>query len=395
MSGSESFLPRSRALDSLPSYPLADLPARKRELTQRGIEVIDLGAGDARLPPPDPAVSRLRAVAGDPEFSRYGFQMGLPEFREEVARWMASRFGVTLDPYREIHPLIGSKEGITHLALGCLNPGDVAILPDPGFLAYLGGVVLSGAEPYLAPLRPESGFRVVFDELPEDVVKRARLLYLNYPNNPTTATVDVGYYREAVSFCRRNGIALIQDHAYSEIAFDGYRPPSVLEVKGAEEIAVEFHSLSKTYNMTGWRLGWIAGNPELVGRLARAKSFIDTGPYLAVQAGGVEALRSHGEWVPRNVAVFEARRNAGVDALREEGFEVSRPRATMYLWVRVPGEESSASFTRRALEEEGVVLFPGAGMGAGGEGFFRIALTVPEGRLAEAARRLGRLRRRA
>lgn len=374
-----------------PPYPLADVPQIKRDLLARGVDVIDLGAGDADLPPPPAAVEALIGAASDPRMSRYGFQLGLPAYREAISRWMGERFGVELDPFKEVLPIIGSKEGIAHLALCYVNPGDLTIVPDPGYLPYLGGTLLAGGEPYLVPLRPEHDFLLPFDELPEDVVRRARIMYLNYPNNPTAAIAPLDYLRRAVAFCREHGILLAYDNAYSEIAFDGYRPPSIFEVEGAKDVAVEFHSFSKTYNMTGWRIGWAAGGADAIAALSRIKSFVDTGAYMGVQAAGVAALESSAEWVPGNVAAFKERRDAAAEALRAQGFQVELPRATMYLWVPVPGGEDSESFARRALVEQGVVIMPGAALGAGGEGFFRLALTQSSARLEEAASRLGQL----
>ncbi len=355
------------------------------------MDVIDLGAGDADLAPPPAVVEAISRALDDPSMSRYPFQLGLPALRERIASWMADRFGVEVDPMAELLPLIGSKEGIAHLPLALLDPGDVAVIPDPGYQAYRGGVILAGATPYLIPLRPENDFRIDLRALPEEVQARTRLVYLNYPNNPTAATVPTEYLAEVVDFCRERGAVLLYDHAYSEIAFDGYRPPSILEIDGAREVAIEFHSFSKTYNMTGWRLGWAAGNAGVVGALSRLKTFVDTGVFKAVQAAGVAALDSWGEWLPGNVAVFRRRRDAAVAALNAAGFPVEAPRASMYLWIPVPGGDSKA-FALRALREEGVVVLPGASLGEGGEGFFRIALTVEETRLVEAVERLGRLR---
>jgi LL-diaminopimelate aminotransferase len=382
--------PKSRTLEALPGYPLAGFKERRLELEASGVDVIDLGAGDADLAPPPAVVEALHAAARNPAMSRYPYQVGLPAFRRAVAAWMELRFGVGLDPASELLPLIGSKDGLAHLPFAYVNAGDVAVMPDPGYQAYRGGTILAGGEPWMVPLRPEHDFLVPLDSLPAEVVARTRILYLNYPNNPTAASAPDAYYEQAIAFCREHDIVLVHDHAYSEIAFDGYRPPSILQFPGARDVAIEFHSLSKTYNMTGWRLGWAAGNRELVGALSKVKTFVDTGVFLGVQAAGVAALESWSEWVPRNVAVFRCRRDAAVAAMRAAGFEVTVPRATMYLWIPVPGRESSRDFARRVLDEQGVMVLPGSSLGDGGEGFFRIALTVSEDRLVEAASRLGR-----
>lgn len=383
--------PISRAVEELPGYPLAGIARRKKELLDSGADVIDLGAGDADLAPPPAAVEALRKAAGDPSLGRYPFQLGLPAFREAVARWMGTRFGVDLDPYQEILPLIGSKEGIAHLAMAVVDPGTAAIIPDPGYQPYAGGTVLAGGDVERVPLREEHGFRPPLDEWSADLLERARILFLNYPNNPTAGTADLEYFRGAVELCRRHEMVLVHDHAYSEIAFDGYRPPSLLEAEGARDVGIEFHSLSKTYNLTGWRLAWAAGNADLVEALSKVKSYVDTGAYLGIQSAGVAALRSWSEWVPGNVARFQTRRDVLVEALRRAGFQVSPPRATMYCWVPVPGGEPSETFASRALEQEGVVVLPGGGLGRGGEGFVRLALTVEEDRLEAAAERLGRV----
>jgi LL-diaminopimelate aminotransferase len=377
--------------DTFPAYPLADVPQIKRDLVAQGVDVIDLGAGDADLAPPPAAVDALMEAARNPAMGRYAFQLGLPAYREEVAAWMERRFGVSLDPFREVLPLIGSKEGIAHLAFCYVGAGDVTIMPDPGYQPYIGGTLLAGGEPYLVPLRPENDFLIPLDEIPEDVARRAKILYLNYPNNPTAAIAPRGYLEQAVEFCRRHGILLAYDNAYSEIAFDGYRPPGILEIDGARDVAVEFHSFSKTYNMTGWRIGWAAGNASVIAAMQRVKSFVDTGQFLGIQAAARAALQSWETWVPGNVAAFRDRRDALVAALRRGGFEVPEPAATMYLWVPVPGGGESEPFARRALLEHGVVIMPGAAMGRGGEGFFRAALTQPAARLEEAAARLARL----
>ena len=381
----------SKRLESLPPYPFADLPVIKRELRAKGVDVIDLGVGDADLAPPPAAVEALRSSAGDPVNSRYSFQLGLVPYRDAVAAFMLDRFGVHLDPMRELLPLIGSKEGIFHLPFALLDPGDMTIVPDPGYQAYVGGTVFAGGEPHVVPLRAENDFLIPLGDLPREVVRRARILFLNYPNNPTTAIAPLSYLEEAVAFCREHEMVLAYDNAYSEIAFDGYRPPSIFEVEGAREVAIEFHSLSKTYNMTGWRVGWAAGDERLIAALAKVKSFADTGVPFTVQHAGTAALETRNEWLPGNVAVFRARRDAAVAALRAGGFDVATPRATMYVWVPLPAGETSEGFARRLLVQEGVAVMPGSSLGAGGEGFFRIALTLPEARIREAAERIARV----
>ena len=376
----------------LPAFPLAQMKAMRARLEAEGVDVIDLGAGDSGLAPPRAAIARLQEAVEDPTFSSYPFQRGLPEFREAVSRWMKRRFGLDVDPWTDVLPLLGSKDGIAHMPFAFMDQGDVAVIPDPGYTPYVGGVTLAGGEPYLVPLRPEHDFLIPLDDLPEDVAARTRILYLNYPNNPTTAVAPDAYYREAIEFCAKRGALLAHDHAYSELAFDGYRPRSILEFDGARDVALEFHSLSKTYNMTGWRLGWAVGNPDLITALQTVKTFVDTGPFLAVQAAGAAALNGAEDWVPGNVEVFRRRRDALGGALKDAGFDIRLPEATMYLWVPVPaGAGSSEDFGRRALEEQGVIVLPGATLGQGGEGFFRVALTQPEERLAEAGRRLGAL----
>ena len=355
------------------------------------MDVIDLGAGDADLAPPAAAVEALARAARDPRMSRYGFGLGLPEFREAIVAWMARRFGLTFDPMREVVPLIGSKEGIGHIAVGFAERGDIAVIPEPGYLAYLGGTVLADATPHVVPLRQRNGFLLELDELPRNVLARARIVYVNYPNNPTSATAPRDYLERLVARCRELDALLVYDNAYSELAYDGYRPASIFEVEGAREVAVEFHSLSKTYNMTGWRCGWAVARPEVAAVLAKVKSFLDTGAFMAVQAAGVAALASWSDFLPGNLEVFRARRDAAVSAFRAAGFACELPRATMYLWVSLPDGVASAAFAERLMSEEGVIVLPGSAFGAGGEGFFRVSFIVPPERLTEAASRAGRV----
>ncbi|HEY4956057.1 MAG TPA: aminotransferase class I/II-fold pyridoxal phosphate-dependent enzyme [Gemmatimonadaceae bacterium] len=385
-------MPRySERLLGLPDYPMAAIPAKKRELVARGVDVIDLGAGDADLAPPPAAVKRMAEAVANPAMSRYGFGLGLMEYRESIVKWMRGRFGLEFDPVREIVPLLGSKEGIAHLALAYVNQGDVTIVPEPGYLSYLGGTLLSEGSPYTVALRPGNDFLVDLDEIPEHVLKQAKILYLNYPNNPTAAIAPVDYLESVVKRCRELDILLVYDNAYSEIAFDGYVPPSIFEIDGARDVAIEFHSMSKTYNMTGWRCGWAAGRPEVIGALAQVKSFVDTGNFMAVQAAAASALDNSASFIPGNVAIFRERRDAAVESFQKNGFACDTPRATMYLWIRLPEHITSAEFAQFLIEEEGVVVMPGSNFGIGGEGFFRVSFVTSPARIREAADRAGQV----
>jgi LL-diaminopimelate aminotransferase len=385
-------MPRPAArLELLPEYSLGKFPEKKRELIARGVDVIDLGAGDADLAPPSKAVERLASAARNPAMSRYGFGLGLVEYREAVSRFMKRRFDLDFNPLSEVVPLIGSKEGISHVALAYAEEGDVAIIPEPGYLAYVGGSQLAGAEPYRYELRPETNFLVDLDQIPPEVLKRARILYLNYPNNPTSAIAPREYLESVVRRCKELDILLVYDNAYSEMAFDGYVPPSIFEIDGARDVAIEFHSMSKTYNMTGWRCGWAVGSKELIAPLARVKLFVDTGAFMAVQAAAAAALDDWAEFSPRNIATFKERRDAAVAAFRENGFECEAPKATMYLWIPLPEHITSAEFAEFLMEEEGVIVLPGSSFGKGGEGFFRVSFVTSPERLREAANRAGRV----
>ena len=376
---------------TLPEYPLATIPQKKRALVARGVDVIDLGAGDADLAPPPKALEALTTAAHTPAMNRYGFGLGLVAYRETIAAWMRKRFGLRFDPYTEIVPLIGSKEGIAHLALAYLEPGRIGIIPEPGYNAYQGGAMLASGQPYRYALRPRTNFLVDLDDIPSDTLHQTRVLYLNYPNNPTAAVAPRDYLEKVVARCRELDILLVYDNAYSELAFDGYVPPSIFEIDGARDVAIEFHSLSKTYNMTGWRCGWSVASAEISSVLTKVKSFTDTGQFMAVQAAGVAALESYDEFVPGNVRTFKERRDAAVQSFSAAGFSCDIPRATMYLWIPLPDGVPSALFANRLLDEEGVVVMPGSGFGAGGEGFFRISFITSPERIAEAARRAGRV----
>jgi LL-diaminopimelate aminotransferase len=358
------------------------------------MDVIDLGAGDADLAPPPAVIERIAEAARIPTMSRYGFALGLVEYREAVARFMKRRFGQDFNPLKEIIPLIGSKEGISHLAFAYLTKGDYAIVPEPGYNSYVGGTLLAEATPYKYPLRPENGFLVDLDKIPAEVLKKTKILYLNYPNNPTSATAPTEYLEEIVRRCKELDILLVYDNAYSELAYDGYVPPSIFEIKGARDVAIEFHSMSKTYNMTGWRCGWACGKQEFVGALGKVKSFIDTGTFMAVQAAAATALDKCADWIPTNVAAFKERRDAAVEAFSAAGFPVAAPKATMYIWCPLPKNIPSAVFGERLLQDEGVIVLPGSLFGPGGEGFFRVSFVTSSERLREAATRAGRVLKR-
>jgi LL-diaminopimelate aminotransferase len=388
-------VPLSRRVAALPGYPLAEIPTIKRHLIESGVDVIDLGAGDNDTPPPEPVVEALREAVRDPALSRYGFQQGLPAFRRSIAAYLGRRFGLTVDPVSEVALLIGSKEGIAHLPFAVTNPGDVCIVPEPGYQAYLGGTLLADATPHLVPLRAEREFLVDLDAVPREVLARTRLVFLNYPNNPTAAVAPLSYLERVIETCARYGILLAYDNAYCDLTYDGYVAPSIFQVDGAREVAVEFFSLSKTFSMTGWRLGWAVGRPELIGALAKVKSYTDTGPFLALQRAACVALDRAEEFGARIRAVLVERRDVALDALAAIGLPAPRPRAAMYLWVPLPRGLASAPFARRVLEEEGVVLLPGSAFGPAGEGFVRIALTAGPERLREAVGRVGRVLARA
>ncbi len=376
---------------SLPEYPLAKIPEQKRQLIARGMDLIDLGAGDSDLAPPPAVLDRITAAVRVPAMSRYGFALGLLEYREAVARFMKRRFGQDFDPLNEIIPLIGSKEGLSHLALAYLSKGDYSVLPEPGYNSYLGGTLLAEGTPYKYPLRPENGFLIDLDKVPAEVLKKTKILYLNYPNNPTAAIAPKEYLVEMVRRCKELDILLVYDNAYSELAYDGYVPPSIFEIEGARDIAIEFHSMSKTYNMTGWRCGWACGKQKFVGALGKVKSFIDTGTFMGIQAAAATALDECADWIPRNVAAFKERRDAAVTAFSENGFPCKPPQATMYLWLPLPKNVPSAVFGERLLQDEGVVVLPGSLFGPGGEGFFRVSFITSPERLREAANRARRV----
>ncbi len=380
-------------LGLLPPYLFAELDRLKKEVQAKGVDVISLGIGDPDLPTPAHIVSSIKRAADVPKNHRYPDYEGLPEYRQAAAGWYKKRFEVDLDPRTEVCALIGSKEGIANFATAVVDPGDIVLIPDPGYPVYYSGCVFNGGQPFFCTLRKDNGFKLDFKSIPIEVARRAKLLWLNYPNNPTGATVELDFFKEAVAFCLKHDIILAHDNAYSEIAYDGYRAPSVFQVDGSRECAIEFHSLSKTFSMTGWRAGFAVGNAALVGALGKVKTNCDSGVPQSIQEGSITALDGgDGDQLAAYCAIYKQRRDLLVGALRAMGLSCDLPRATFYIWAEVPKGHTSISFTERVLKEAGVAITPGSGFGKGGEGFVRFSLTVSSERLNEAVERIKALK---
>jgi LL-diaminopimelate aminotransferase len=378
----------ARRLDAVPPYLFAELERKIAEKRRAGVNVISLGIGDPDLPTPQPVVDALAAAAHDPETHQYPTNHGSDEFRETAAGFYRERFGVELDPASEIVPALGGKEAVGHIALALLDPGDVCLSPDPGYPPYTSGPVFAGAEVHYLPLAEANGFLPDLDAIPAEALARANVLFLNYPNNPTGAVVEPGYFERAVELARAADLVVVHDNAYSELCYDGYRAPSFLETPRSKEVGVEIFSLSKGWNMTGWRSGLVAGNAEVVERFRHLKTNLDSGMFEAVQRATIAALTEAREFPREMSAVYERRRDLVADALAEIGLAVDPPKATPYFWVRVPDGQTSESFAELVLEEAGVVVSPGPAYGPSGEGFFRLSLTVPDDRLEEAVARI-------
>ena len=379
---------KAKRLTQLPPYLFAQLDLAKKEAQKSGKEIIDLGVGDPDLPTPSPIIEKLYQAAQESCNHRYPSYQGLFSFRQAVAKWYAKRFGVSLDPEEEVLTLIGSKEGIAHLSLGLLNPGDIALVPDPAYPVYRAGVIFAGAHPVRIPLKEQNGFLPVLEDIEEKIARKTRIFFLNYPNNPTAATTNIDFFKELTDFATRFRIILCHDLAYSEIAFDGYRPPSILQIEGAKQIAVEFHSLSKTFNMTGWRIGFVVGNRQVIRTLREIKTNIDSGVFQAVQEAGIKALNMDGEVIEGIKKVYQKRRDLLVMGLKNLGWEIKPPKATFYLWTKVPDSFSSMNFAGRLLRECGIVVTPGIGFGPAGKGYIRMALTVEEKKIIQAIERI-------
>jgi LL-diaminopimelate aminotransferase len=383
----------ARRIEDLPAYLFAEISRKIAAKRQEGVEVITFGIGDPDLPTPAHIVEALKRGADKPENHRYPESEGLPELRKTIADWYLRRFEVALDPDSEVLPLVGSKEGIAHVALCLADPGDVALIPDPGYPVYEVGALFAGARVEYVPLLEENGYLPDFAAIPAELARAARLIWLNYPNNPTGATADEAFFRRAVDWARDNDVAILHDAPYTEVVYDGYQPTSLLEVPGGREVGVEFHSFSKSYNMTGWRVGMVCGNPVLVDALRRLKSNVDSGIPQAIQEMAIEAARGPQDVIAANNKVLQRRRDRLVAALRDLGLRVDPPKASLYLWAAIPEGYDSKSFATELLDTVAVVVTPGTGYGPHGEGYVRLSLTIPDDKLDEGIRRLREWRR--
>lgn len=379
---------KSNRINDLPPYLFAEIDRRKREALARGADLIDLGIGDPDIPTPVAIVEKLTECASKPANHRYPSSSGLMEFRQAVADWYMRRFNVKLDPVTEVVSLIGSKEGIGNMAVAFVDPGDVVLVASPCYPVYHIGTAFNGGKNYFLPLTRENRFLPDLDSIPAEIARQAKLLWINYPNNPTAAVADRAFYQRVVEFANRYNIIVCHDAAYSEMGYEGYRPLSFLELEGAKEVGIEFHSLSKTFNMTGWRIGMAVGNPDLVSGLGQAKSNLDSGVFQAVQEAGIEALKLADKIIEPSRKIYQERRDILVSALRAIGLECDKPRATFYVWVSVPRGLTSAEFTAKLLDEAAVVTTPGNGFGNAGEGYVRFTVCVDKERLKEVAERI-------
>lgn len=374
----------------LPPYLFVDITRKIGEKRARGEEVVSFAVGDPDIPTPQYIIESLCRAAQEPANHHYPESRGLHELREAIAIWYYNRFGVVLNPETEILPLIGSKEGIGHISFCFINPGDIALIPDPHYPVYPVGTVLAGGEPYYLPLRETNGFLPDLDSIPDIILNKAKILWLNYPNNPTGAICDIGLFKKAVTVAREHNIAVCHDGPYTEVAFDGYKPHSFLQAPGAKDVGIEFHSFSKTYNMTGWRIGWAAGNAVMIDALSRLKSNLDSGIPLAIQHMAISALNGNQEYIEEHNHIYQLRRDQILNALTTIGLKAIKPKASLYIWARVPEGYTSQRFTDALLEKTGVVVTPGTGYGNNGEGYIRISLTITDNELGKGLKQLSK-----
>ncbi len=378
----------AKRIEKLPPYLFVEISKKIAEKRAKGEDVISLGIGDPDIPTPPHVIQRLCQAAQDPKNHRYPESEGLPEFRRAIAQWYETRFGITLNPDREVLPLIGAKEGIGHIALCFIDPGDTALVPDPAYPVYSIGTMFAGGSSHYMPLKEENDFLTDLESVPPEIAQRAKILWINYPNNPTAAVAGLDFFERVAAFAKKHDIAVCHDGPYTEVAFDGYRSVSFLEAPGARDVGVEFHSLSKSYNMTGWRVGMVVGNARIVDALTRVKSNLDSGIPQAIQYAAIEALTGPQDCIEEHNAIYQRRRDLLLHALGRIGLKARPPRASLYIWAKVPEGYTSLGFATTLLEEAGIVVTPGIGYGKGGEGYIRLSLTVPDGRLEEAVARL-------
>ncbi len=378
----------ARRVEKLPPYLFVEISRKIAAKKAKGEEVVSFGIGDPDIPTPPHIIERLCREANNPSNHRYPESEGLPELRKAIADWYRQRFGISLDPDTEVLPLLGSKEGIGHMAFCFSEPGDNVLVPDPGYPVYSVGTILAGGQPYYVPLLEENDYLPDFKLIPETILNKTTLMWLNYPNNPTSAVADLDFYNRAVEFAREHDICICHDGPYSEVAYDGYRPVSFLEADGAREVGVEFHSLSKSYNMTGWRIGMAVGNPVMIDALKRLKSNLDSGIPQAIQYAAIEALTGPQDCIDEHNAVYQRRRDLIVDTLTRMGLQVRPPRASLYVWAKVPNGYTSMEFADDLLEKVGVVVTPGIGYGKNGEGYVRLSMTLPDASLVKGLSRL-------
>ncbi|MDP2728021.1 MAG: LL-diaminopimelate aminotransferase [Dehalococcoidia bacterium] len=379
-------------IEKLPPYLFVEVSRKINKMRAQGIDVISLGIGDPDLPTPPHVIERLCKEAQIPANHRYPESDGLPEFRKAIAQWYEKRFGLSFDPDTEVLPLIGSKEGIGHIAFCFIDPGDVALVPDPAYPVYSIGTMFAGGQSHYLPLREENDFLPDLEAVPPEVARRAKVLWLNYPNNPTGAVADLAFFEEAVAFAKKYDLLICHDGPYTEVAFDGYQPVSFMQAPGARDVGIEFHSLSKSYNMTGWRVAMAVGNATAINALMRFKSNLDSGIPQAIQYMAIEALQGDQRCIEEHNRIYARRRDLILGALQKMGLKVRRPLASLYVWARVPEGYTALSFANKVLEEEAVVVTPGTGYGPSGEGYIRISITLADKRLEEAVERLDRIK---
>ncbi|MFC1667598.1 LL-diaminopimelate aminotransferase [Candidatus Omnitrophota bacterium] len=379
----------SDRLRKLPPYLFLEIDKAKRKAISEGKDIIDLGIGDPDQGSPKEVIDALCKATQDPIHHHYPLDQGIPDLRKRIAKWYKDRFAIKLDPEKEILVLIGSKEGISHMPLAFINPGDVSLIPDPCYPPYKGGTILAGGVVHTMPLLEENNFLPDLNKIDAKALKKSKLMYINYPNNPTSAACEKGFFEDVALFAKRHNLVVAHDAAYSEIAFDGYRPESFLKAEGARDVGVEFHSLSKTCNMAGWRIGFVCGNEGIVSAIAKVKSNIDSGVFNAIQVTGITALDIAERHAREMNKIYQRRRDVLVDGLNKMGWVTPKPKATFYVWTRIPkAHKSSIEFARLVLEKSGIVITPGIGLGASGEGYVRMALTVSEEKTQEAVERL-------